>query len=131
MKRGYLIGTVLIAVCVLVAGFSLRDSATANVNFAQAQKGGACQVYGKLLRDTVQVSQRMTHVRFTLEERQTGKRMDFVYDNPSAPIQPNFASATDVRAVGTFDPRSGIFSVSQVYTKCPSKYQSEGYKAGQ
>jgi hypothetical protein len=129
MKRGYLVGTLVIAVCVITAVFSLRGAATANASFAAAQQGGACQVYGKLLRETIQLSKGMTHVRFVLEERETGRRMDFLYDNPSQPITPNFASATDIRAVGAFDPRSKTFAVSQIYTKCPSKYKSEGYKA--
>ncbi len=130
MKRGYVAGGIVIALCLLTAGFSLRGAATPHVTFRQAMaRGEAAQVYGKLLKDSVKMDRGMTRVEFQVEEERTGERMSILWDKPDEAVSANFASASHVRAVGLYDPQRAVFVTTQLYTKCPSKYQSEGYKA--
>jgi cytochrome c-type biogenesis protein CcmE len=130
MKRGYVIGGTLIALCAVTAAYSLSRAAISNVGFAEAEKSGEpCIIYGKLHKETVRMESAMKHVQFQLEEDRTGQPMEVLYDNPSDPVTANFASASHVRAVGTYDGQSRVFRATQLYTKCPSKYDSGGYKA--
>src|SRR5207248_4978747 len=87
MKRGYLIGGGLIALCAATAIFSLRGAATTNVDFARAvQTTDTVQLYGRLVRDSVSMNTSMTRVRFQLSEDKNGRRLDRVHDNPSAAV---------------------------------------------
>jgi cytochrome c-type biogenesis protein CcmE len=132
MKRQYLVGGIVIALCAATAAFTLRGAAMPHYTFEQAQTSGrSCQIYGKLLRESVKMSAGMRDVAFTVEEKATGRRLPVRYDNPSEPVAANFAAATDVRAIGTYDPKEGTFVATQLYTKCPSKYDSGGYKKEQ
>ena len=63
----------------------------------------------------------MTQVRFQLVEETTGQRMDVLYQNSAEPVSANFTSATDVRALGIYDPQGHVFRAAQLQTKCPSK----------
>jgi hypothetical protein len=129
MKRGYVVGFLLAALCGVTVIFTLRGAGTPNVDFAQAKTSGeSCVVYGKLLKESVQMQQGMKRVSFELQEEKSGDRLGVLYENSSEPVSANFASATHVRAVGTYDPRSGLFRAAQLYTKCPSKYDSGTYK---
>ena len=99
MKRGYLVGGLLIILCATTAAFTLRGAGTPHLTFADAQKSGeSCQIYGKLVKDSVRMEQAMTQTRFQLVEKETGQRLDVLYQNSAEPVAANFASATDVRA---------------------------------
>jgi cytochrome c-type biogenesis protein CcmE len=129
MKRGYVVGFLLVALCGVTVAFTLRGAGTPNVDFAQAKASGeACVVYGKLLKDSVQMQQAMKRVSFEIQEEKSGERLGVLYENSAEPVSANFASATHVRAVGIYDPKSGLFRAAQLYTKCPSKYDSGSYK---
>ena len=129
MKRGYAVGIVLVALCAVTAVFTLRGAGTPNVDFAQAKTSGeSCVVYGKLLKESVRMEQAMKRVSFELQEEQTNARMPVLYENSAEPVAANFASASHVRAVGTYDPKTGLFRAAQIYTKCPSKYDSGSYQ---
>ena len=87
MKRGYVIGMSLIALCAATAIFSLRGAATPNVDFARAvQSADTVQIYGRLVRNSVSMNTSMTRVRFQLSEDKTGSRLDLLYDNPSSAV---------------------------------------------
>ena len=129
MKRGYLVGVILVGLCILTAAFSLRGAATSNVSFAQAEQSHeTVQLYGRLVPHSIGMNQQMTVVHFQLSEDKTNRRMAFVYDNPGNPVPANFRSAAQVRVVGTYDSTGRVFHAAQLYTKCPSKYESGGYK---
>lgn len=129
MKRGKIVGSVVIVVCVAIAALSLQGAATPHMEFAQAkQSGESCQVYGKLIKDSIRMEAGMTQVRFVLEDKKTGERLPCFYNNPSEPVPANFVTATEVRALGTYSPKESAFVVSQMQTKCPSKYDSGRYE---
>jgi len=129
MKRGYVIGIGLIALCAATAIFSLRGAVTPNVDFARAEQSrDTVQIYGRLVRDSVSMNQSMTHVRFQLAEDKTARRLALTYDNPGSPVPANFRSAAQVRVIGTYEPATRLFHADQLYTKCPSKYDSGTYK---
>ena len=129
MKRGYLVATVLLALCTATAIFSLRGAATPNVDFARAEQSHeTVQIYGRLVRDLIAMNDKMTRVSFRLSEDKTGRQLAFLYDTPGEPVPANFRSAAQVRVVGIYDPSTRLFRVAQLYTKCPSKYESGGYK---
>lgn len=132
MKRGKIIGSAIIVACVAVAAISLSGAATPHVTFAQAKEAReSCQVYGKLLKDSIRMQSAMTEVAFTLEDKKTGERLPCYYKNVSEPVPANFVTATEVRALGIWSPNAGeggAFVVSQMQTKCPSKYDSGRYE---
>lgn len=129
MKRGQVIGTLVIAICAALAVWSLQRAATPHVHFKQARTASeTCQVYGRLVKDSIRLDRAMTLATFTLVEKETGEQMKCLYDKPAEPVPANFASAIEVRAVGTYSPAQDAFVISQLYTKCPSKYNSQQYQ---
>lgn len=117
--------------CIVTAAFSLQGSAMRHATFAQAKSNGeTCQIYGKLEKDTVNMQRKMTLVTMKLREEKTGEEIGLLWDRPEEPVAANLANASDVRAIGTYDSSKGVFRVNQLYTKCPSKYQTEGLNLG-
>ena len=131
MKRGYMVAALLIGLCGVTAAYSLRGATVSHLSFARARESReSCEIYGKLLPQSIQLSRGMTHARFTLEDDKTAERIDVLYDHPTQPVAANFQSASHTRAVGTYDPSRKVFVATQLIMKCPSKYESEGYTAG-
>jgi cytochrome c-type biogenesis protein CcmE len=129
MTLGKMIGSGVIVVCIAVAALSLQGAATPHMEFAQAkQSGESCQVYGKLIKDSIRMGAGMTQVRFTLQDKKSGEQLACFYHNPGEPVPANFTTATEVRALGTWSPKENAFVVTQMQTKCPSKYDSGQYQ---
>jgi cytochrome c-type biogenesis protein CcmE len=129
MKRGYMVGFALIALCAATALFSLRGAATPNVDFARAEQSrDTVQIYGRMVRGSVAMNSSMTRVTFQLTEDRTGRKLSLLYDNPGMAVPANIRNAAQVRVIGTYDSSSRVFHAEQLYTKCPSKYDSGTYK---
>ena len=47
---------------------------------------------------------------------------------PGVAVPANIRNAAQVRVIGAYDPSSRVFHAAQLYTKCPSKYDSGTYK---
>src|SRR5262245_21886798 len=110
MKRGYLVGFGLIALCAATALFFLRGAATPNVDFAQAEQSReTVQIYGRMVRGSVDMNRSMDHVAFRVSEEKTGRKLNLVYDQPGQPVPANIRSAVQVRVIGTYDPAARVF----------------------
>src|SRR5262249_38379271 len=96
MKKGYWIGGVLIVLCMLTGAYSLRWGVPTDLLAEARASQETSLIYGKLLKDSVNISQGMTRAKFRLEERTTRQTINVIYDNPSSPVSANFANATDV-----------------------------------
>ncbi|MBI3909941.1 MAG: cytochrome c maturation protein CcmE [Armatimonadetes bacterium] len=129
MNTRYLIGGLLLVACAVTTAFTLSRTAIQNVTFAEAKASGqTCQVYGALEKAGIQMEPSMKEVRFRLQEEKTGEILDVHYRHPTKTVNSNLPQASHVRAVGFYNSRIGTFEAEELFTKCPSKYESGGFK---
>jgi len=124
MKRNVVIGSVIVALCAVVAMASLSTGSTITSKKFAAVRATTdnCELYGILDRNSIQALNGGNKVRFVLQEEKTGERMTVLYDNPTIALTANFPAASHAKAQGYFDKTSGEFKSHALITKCPSKY---------
>lgn len=95
------------------------------VTVSEAQAGNEfVQVMGKIDTATVQYSQDLSRLEFTLidmTDSVNAQRLPVVYYGT---VPGNFDQATSVVVKGK--PQEGQFVAEQILVKCPSKYQGDG-----
>jgi cytochrome c-type biogenesis protein CcmE len=118
MKSGKLLGLMLIAACILVAGISLRGSVrqSLTVKEVMASDGEPCEVYGEVVKGSTHSNMQAGRLDFKLQDDK-GDTLGVVYNKPKPA---NFDQATHVKAIGAY--RDGAFQADQMILKCPSKY---------
>jgi cytochrome c-type biogenesis protein CcmE len=118
MKPGQLMGALIIGVCILVAGFSLRGSVqhSRTLKEAMASTGEPCALYGEVIKSSAHYDMQGPRLSFVIKDA-SGTQMPVVY-NRSKPA--NFDQATQVRVLGAY--RDGAFQADEMFLKCPSKY---------
>lgn len=124
MKRNVVMGSIIVAVCAVVAMASLSTGSTINSKKFAAVRTSVdnCELYGILDRNSIQSLNGGNRVRFQLEEEKTGERITVLYDNPTIALTANFPAASHAKAQGYYDKTSGEFKSHALITKCPSKY---------
>ena len=118
MKPGQLLGVVVIAGCILAAGFALRGSIrqSLTVKEVMASSGEPCSVYGRAVKGATHYDMRAGRLDFILEDDK-GNRMPVIYRKPKPET---FDTADKIRATGAY--RDGAFQADELILKCPSKY---------
>lgn len=124
MKRNMVVGSIVVAVCAVVAMASLSTGSTiTSKKFAAVRTSTeSCELYGILDRNSIQSLNGGNKVRFQLEEEKTGERITVLYENPTIALTANFPAASHAKAQGYYDKASGEFKSHALITKCPSKY---------
>jgi cytochrome c-type biogenesis protein CcmE len=118
MKPGQLMGALIIGVCILVAGFSLRGSVQHSLSLkeAMAARGEPCALYGEVIKSSTHYNMQAARLDFVLRDA-SGTTMPVVYQK-SKPA--NFDQAKEIRVLGAY--RDGAFQAGEMFLKCPSKY---------
>lgn len=126
MKIGLLIGGLVIALCMVIAGVALSGSSRKAISFAEARATGEpCEIYGEVKKSETRYDMRNSRLTFVLQEldahgRPTGETMPVVYTR----VKPaSFEEAQHVKAIGVF--ANGSFQAESLLVKCPSKYQGK------
>lgn len=118
MKPGQLLGVVVIVVCILAAGFSLRGTIrqSLTVKEVMASPGEPCEVYGEIVKGSPHYDMRAPRLEFLLKDDK-GDTIPVVYLKPKPET---FDTAPKVKAMGAY--RDGAFQADTLILKCPSKY---------
>ena len=128
MKRGPLVAFFVLVAAAVLTFVSFSGATARHVSIAEAirAEGQIVQVPGRIKRDTVRYELQGNRgaLRFDVEDMQGGSEtMTIVYQGAKPE---NFANATSVEAIGTF--QDGVFKARTLLVKCPSRYQ--GVKEG-
>lgn len=118
MKPGQLLGVVVIVLCILAAGFSLRGTVRQSLTVKEvlASPGEPCEVYGAVVKGSPRYDMRAPRLEFRLRDEK-GDTIPVVYLKPKPET---FDSAPKVKAIGSY--RDGAFQADSLILKCPSKY---------
>src|SRR5437016_2129977 len=105
MKPGQLVGALIIGVCILAAGYSLRTSVQHSLSMkeAMAANGEPCSLYGAVIKSSVHYDMQAARLDFVLEDK-GGTTMPVVYQK-SKPAA--FDQAKEIRVMGAY--RDGAF----------------------
>ena len=125
-RRNVIFGTGIVALCAVVAGVSLGGSTRKAVAFDEVPTStDRVQIYGILDHATINPIKGHSIVAFTLLEEKTHKKMDVLYENTHVALPYNFPAASHAKVTGYYDPTEKRLVVSEVSTKCPSKYDQQ------
>src|ERR1043166_7447923 len=104
MKSGKLLGLVLIAACILIAGISLRGSVRQSLTVKEvlASDGEPCEVYGEVVKGASHSDMQAGRLDFQLKDRK-GDILPVVYNKPKPA---NFDQASHVKAIGAYRDRA-------------------------
>lgn len=126
MKTKHIIALVVAVLFIGVAAFALIDNKIDYADFAKAQASGKrVQVSGELVKEQPALyDAKKNLLTFAIRDHK-GEVMQARYNG----IKPtNFDIAPSVVCVGKIE--HGVFEVSEIQTKCPSRYEgSEAPKA--
>jgi len=124
MKRNLVLGSLVVVLCAVIAAVATGGSMVSKVAFADLphKVGQQCEVYGKLVPDTIKSIKGANVVAFDLVEEKTEARLHVVYDNMTSALPANFPAASHAKVSGVYDPTETRFVGNAVVTKCPSKY---------
>lgn len=115
----YLVGFIVIALFLVLALSSFRESITPYVSFSEAKASGeTVQIIGKLVPGSSVYDTSQIGLSFQLTSRE-GELLPVVYS--SGPTPANFEEATEIVVIGKHDGEK--FVADQLLAKCPSKYQ--------
>jgi cytochrome c-type biogenesis protein CcmE len=129
VKPGYLVGGLVIALCVIVTALALSGTVRRTVTVQEAlMSRQPCEIYGVVVKHSVKQDMN-GQFSFTLrEERPTtvagepatiaGEAITVVSLKPKPA---NFDQADHVKAIGVAD--GSRFTAQDLLIKCPSKYQ--------
>lgn len=118
MNKRFVIGALIIVVCLVVAFTAFEDSLTAYVTFDKARRSEKdCQVMGEIDREQVAYDVSSGTLRFSIRDESDDSLL--VYYTGTVPG--NFEQAKSVVAIGRY--HSGRFEAKRLLVKCPSKYQ--------
>jgi len=124
MKRNLVVGSVVVVLCAVVAAVAVRGSVVSKVAFAELPRraGQQCEVYGKLVPDSIKSIKGANVVAFDLVEEKTEAKLHVLYHNEISALPANFPAASHAKVSGVFDTVERQFVGESVVTKCPSKY---------
>jgi cytochrome c-type biogenesis protein CcmE len=115
----YLTGFIVIALFLVLAFSSFRESITPYVSFSEAKASGeTVQIIGKLVPGSSVYDTSLVALSFQLLST-LGEPMPVVYS--SGPKPANFEETTEIVVIGKYDGEK--FVADQLLVKCPSKYQ--------
>ncbi len=115
----YLTGFIVIALFLILALSSFRESITPYVSFSEAKVSGeTVQIIGKLVPGSSAYDTSLVFLSFQLTGKE-GELLPVVYS--SGPKPANFEDATEIVVIGNYDGEN--FVADQLLVKCPSKYQ--------
>jgi cytochrome c-type biogenesis protein CcmE len=116
-----IIGT-LIAVFLIIAGFSMKGMLTPYVPFKKAMDAPEyVQVIGSIVK-TSKIEQTVDCLEFTLIDKDnTAMKINYSGVKPA-----NFEHAAQVLVIGKYNNQKQIFEADKLLVKCPSKYKKEG-----
>ncbi|MCP4633758.1 MAG: cytochrome c maturation protein CcmE [candidate division Zixibacteria bacterium] len=119
-KIRILIGIVIILVFGYISWSSFTEQITPYVEFRAARSSGLnVQIIGSLVDGNSVVNSESGALEFSLEEEETGERIDIIFTE--GPKPGNFDQADKIVAIGSY--KNGVFHADQLLVKCPSKYQ--------
>ena len=128
MKPGYLVGGLVIALCVIVTAMALSGTVRRTVTVQEALASRQpCEIYGKVVPHSMKTDSN-GRFSFALQEERvttvdgenktiTGATITVVSHKPKPA---NFDKASHVKANGTAD--GTRFAAQDMLIKCPSKY---------
>lgn len=122
MKPKYIVGFVVAALVVVGTVIALNDNKVDYLNFAAAQASGRnAQIAGTWVKEKGADYDAENNVfRFTMRDR-SGTAMPVVYEGAKPN---NFEISTELVVTGRLE--GGEMRASNILTKCPSKYESNG-----
>lgn len=122
MNAKHIVGAVAALSLVATAVFSVENSKIEYMDFAHASTSGrVAQVAGTWVKaNGMQYDAELNEFRFTMAD-ETGAEMPVVLH---AAKPNNFEMSVSVVATGQVE--NGVFSSTNVLTKCPSKYEAQG-----
>lgn len=129
MKPGYVVGGIVIVLCVVVTAMALSGTIRRTVTVQEALASQQpCEIYGKVVKDSVRQD---TNGRFSFTLREetvtnVGGEIkaipgDTIRVVSLKPKPSNFDQAEHVKAIGTANGTQ--FAAQDLLIKCPSKYQ--------
>ena len=120
MKPGQIFGALIIAVCIIAAGASLRGSVRQSLSIREvrASPGEPCSMYGKAIKANTHYDLQAGRLTFLLRDEH-GDTIPVVY--PKAKPE-TFDMADKIKVIGAY--RDGAFQADDMILKCPSKYDS-------
>lgn len=118
MKPGQIVGALIIAVCVIAAGASLRGSVRKSLTIREikAAPGEPCSIYGKPVKSETHYDIRAARLSFVIKDDK-GDTLPVLYPKPKPET---FDEAVWVKVYGAY--RDGVFQADDLTLKCPSKY---------
>lgn len=120
MKAKHIAGGIVIAVCLVVAVYSLKSSLTPYVSFEEARASGrTVQVAGALVEGSLEFNKNKNEYSFTLSNPEG----DTIHVSTQETLPSNFQQSTTVVAIGDY--HAGAFVAERILVKCPSKYERE------
>lgn len=120
MKAKHVVGGLVIVLCVVVAGISLKGTFTPYVSIKEAKDSGReVQVAGSLVKDTTFFDKNTGEYTFSIKD-ESGEK---ILIRTAETLPSNFEQSTNVVAKGKFDGKE--FYAGTVLVKCPSKYEKE------
>lgn len=124
MKKGAIVGLVIIVAALAFGALSFKGAAMNMVPFADARRAtdSTVQVMGAPVNGTMGYSDGALH--FLLKNDQ-GETLPVVFKGPKPEdLDSAMTKATKITAQGTYDPGQQVFAAENLLVKCPSKYQS-------
>lgn len=122
MKKGAIFAIVLTVMGLVAVVFAFQSNSSRYVSVKEAlvsQGESKLHLSGDIVPGTLDVSVSNRTMAFQLKDEE-GAKMPVMYRGmPPA----NMGAATKVVAVG--EVKDGVFTASDIITKCPSKYESE------
>jgi cytochrome c-type biogenesis protein CcmE len=129
VKPGYLIGGLVIVLCVIVTAMALSGTVRRTVTVREALASRQpCEIYGAVVPHSLKQD---TNGQFSFALREETKRMvglkeetipgDTITVVSLKPKPANFDQASHVKAIGMAD--GSRFTAQDLLIKCPSKYQ--------
>jgi cytochrome c-type biogenesis protein CcmE len=122
MKKKHIIALVISVLFIGIAAFALIDNKIVYADFQTAQSSGKrVQVSGVQVKEKPAVYDAKANLfTFTMKDH-NGIEMSVRYNG----IKPtNFEISPNVVCVGKVE--NGVFEVSEIQTKCPSRYENSG-----
>jgi cytochrome c-type biogenesis protein CcmE len=118
MKPGQLFGALIIAVCIIAAGASLRGSVRQSLTIREVMASGGepCSIYGRASKADTHYDPRVGRLDFVLRDDK-GDTIPVVYPKPKPET---FDMADKIKVIGAY--RDGAFHADELILKCPSKY---------
>ncbi len=122
MKKGYVIGAIIIFATVLWVFDSFKSSLTAYVKIDEARLSrNPVQVAGAIVPQSKKFNTKKTLIEFTIID-ENGDELLIHYKG----VKPaNFENAERVVVTGKYDTPTKTFIARELLVKCPTKYQGK------